>query len=78
MLLIIDNCAAYPRPHSLKNIRVEFLPPNTTSLIQPLDMGVITNLKSLYRSKLVNQILQDIEENLLTSTSTAKEVIVEM
>jgi hypothetical protein len=39
-----------------------------------MDMGMIKNLKMLYRGKLVNHILDAIEENLLTSFSTAKEV----
>lgn len=74
ILLLIDNCAAHPKSMVLKNIRVEFLPPNTTSLIQPLDMGIIKNLKCFYRSKLVNHILQEVEENLLNTASTAIDV----
>ena len=42
ILLLLDNCTAHP-PALLKhidpNVRVEFLPPNTTSLIQPMDQG---------------------------------------
>jgi hypothetical protein len=58
----------------VKNIQLEFLPVNTTSLVQAMDSGIIKNLKMLYRGKLVNHILRAIEENLLTSFSTAKEV----
>jgi hypothetical protein len=36
-----------------------------------MDIGIIKNLKTLYRAKLVNYIFQ---ENLLTSSSTANEV----
>jgi hypothetical protein len=39
-----------------------------------MDMGIIKNLKMMYRGKLANHILDAIEENLLTSFSTAKEV----
>ena len=74
ILLIVDNCAAHPHLDNLKNIQLEFLPPNTTSLVQPMDMGVIKNLKTLYRGKLVNYILESIDENLLTSSTTAKEI----
>jgi hypothetical protein len=57
----------------LKDIQLEFLPVNTTSLVQAMGMVIIKNLK-MYRGKLVNHILDAIEENLLTSFSTAKEV----
>jgi hypothetical protein len=73
ILLVLDNSAAHPHL-DLKNIQLEFLPPNTTSLVKSMDMGIITNLKTLYRTKLVNYILEATEENLLTSSSTAKEV----
>ena len=43
--LIIDNCAAHPNVDKLKSIKIYFLPPNTTSVIQPMDMGIINNLK---------------------------------
>jgi len=73
MSLVLDNCTAHPSI-SLKNIKLEFLPPNTTSLIQPLDMGVIQNLKIKYRATLVNYILEKIEDNLLEPKSTAIDI----
>jgi hypothetical protein len=74
VLLVLANCAAHPHLDSLKNIQLEFLSPSTTSLVQPMDTGIIKNLKTLYRAKLVNYILEAVEENLLTSSSTSKEV----
>ena len=44
ILLPVDNCTAHPHVSTLKNIQLEFLPPNTTSLIQPMDQGIIKNL----------------------------------
>ncbi|KAE9522886.1 hypothetical protein AGLY_016697 [Aphis glycines] len=72
--LLIDNCTAHPNNVQLKNITLEFLPPNTTSLIQPLDMGIIKNLKVRYRMKLVNFILEKIEENLFDQSATANQI----
>jgi hypothetical protein len=37
-----------------------------------MDMGIIKNLKMMYRGKLVNHILEAIEENLLTSFSQSR------
>jgi hypothetical protein len=74
IMLVLENCAAHPHLDSLKNIQLEYLSHNTTSLVQPMDIGIIKNLKTLYRAKLVNYNFEAIEENLLTSPSTAKEV----
>jgi hypothetical protein len=58
----------------MKNIKLELLPPNRTLLIQSLDMGVIQNLKVKYRAKLVNYILEKIEDNLLEPKSTVIDI----
>ncbi|CAI6353251.1 unnamed protein product [Macrosiphum euphorbiae] len=63
ILLIVDNAGPHPKLIDLKNITLEFLPPNTTSLVQPLDMGIIKNLKTHYRGLLVTYILKAIEDN---------------
>jgi hypothetical protein len=73
-ILLIDNCAAHPKNIELKNITLEFLSPKTTSLIQPLDIGVVKNLNVKYRMKLVNFILEKIEEKLFDPSATANEI----
>ena len=49
-LLIIDNAPSHP--HAMKdwaeNIEVLFMPPTTTSLIQPMDQTVIATFKAYY------------------------------
>ena len=45
------------------------MPPNTTSIIQPLDNGVIYNFKSIYKKKLVVNLLQFIEKDLKMTSS---------
>jgi hypothetical protein len=43
ILLTVDNCCAHPNiSETLTNIRIVF-PPNTTSVLQPLDQGMIKN-----------------------------------
>ncbi|KAI6651119.1 Tigger transposable element-derived protein 6-like [Oopsacas minuta] len=70
ILLLVDNCTAHPALDTLKNIRLEFLPPNTTSLIQPMDQGIIKNIKGHYRKELVQMTITAIEDNLLSTSCT--------
>ncbi|XP_028664099.1 tigger transposable element-derived protein 1-like [Erpetoichthys calabaricus] len=48
VLLLLDNAGGHPLDLSYRGIKIEFLPPNTTSLIQPMDQGVIRAFKALY------------------------------
>ena len=55
------------------NIKVLFLPPNTTSRLQPLDAGVIKNFKVRYRKLLLKFILSRVNHGL-TAPDIAKKV----
>jgi hypothetical protein len=44
-LLFVDNATSHPKDLKLKNIKIVFLPPNTTSIRQPLDQDIIKNFK---------------------------------
>lgn len=50
ILLILDNAPSHPAHLAdlHPNVKVIFLPPNTTSLIQPMDQGVIAAFKLYY------------------------------
>ena len=50
-ILLLDNCTAHSREFDLPpgNISVLYLPPNVTPLVQPMDQGVIQNMKLYYR-----------------------------
>lgn len=61
ILLLVDNCPAHPVVPNLKCIKLVFLPPNVTSILQPMDQGVIKALKTQYRKLQVLQMLQNIE-----------------
>ena len=74
ILLLVYNCTAHPHVSTLKNIQLEFLPPNTTPFIQPMDQGIIKNLKTLYRKELAHMTLAYIEENIFNPPSTAIDV----
>ncbi|MFS1564304.1 MAG: hypothetical protein ACL7AX_13000 [Candidatus Arsenophonus phytopathogenicus] len=61
VLLILDNAPSHPCPEILErengNFAVSFLPPNVTSILQPMDQGVIECLKRLYRKRLLRELL---------------------
>ena len=60
--LVIDNCPAQPEVSGLKWVELIFLPPNTTSITQPMDQGVIRSLKAKYRSLAVKKQIQNLEK----------------
>ena len=72
ILLIIDNAGCYPNDmvDKYSNVRVLFLPPNTTSKLQPLDLGIIMTFKLHYCKLLMRFVLAKIEE-----CSSASEVV---
>ena len=41
IILLVDNCSAHPSIDNLVSTELIFLPPNTTSKLQPMDQGVI-------------------------------------
>ena len=60
-LILLDNAPAHPAANKLValdgRIRVLYLPPNTTSLIQPMDQGVIHACKLAYRRNFMEEVL---------------------
>ena len=73
-LLLIDNCSAHPDELSSRDGSVTclFLPPNTTSLIQPMDQGILQAMKNRYKRKLLQKVIcsQDIDQ-----TQSIKDIV---
>ncbi|XP_065874733.1 CENP-B homolog protein 2-like [Euphorbia lathyris] len=68
VLLILDNCTAHGKKENfplLRHTSVMFLPPNSTSKIQPCDAGIIRNFKGYYRQRFNRQLLKRIEDRVL-------------
>jgi hypothetical protein len=70
VLLLLNNSVAHSNLDSSKNIHLEFPSPNSTPLVQPMDVRILNNLKTLYSRNLVNYSLEAIGGNLLASSST--------
>ena len=63
VVLLIDNCPAHPEIKNLTNINLIFLPPNTTSVLEPMDQGVIGSLKPHYRRRIVCLCIKSLDQN---------------
>ena len=60
--MVLDNCPAHPKiQEALKAVKLVFLPPNTTSKLQPCDQGIIQNLKVHYRKFLLIRMISAID-----------------
>ena len=62
VLPFMDNATCHSTSAKLKNVKLIFFPPNTTSLSQPLDQGIIQNFKIRYRRLVLAHILSEIEK----------------
>lgn len=60
VILLLDNCAEHIVPSDMMDkdhFKIIYLPPNTTSLIQPIDQGIIVKLKAVYRHETIRNII---------------------
>lgn len=64
ILLLIDNCPAHPIIEHLRYITIVFMPPNTSSKLQPLDQGIIHAVKKYYRQSLLLKVVQDMDAGI--------------
>ena len=55
--VLVDNAPLHILGEELSNIRVSFLPKNTTSVLQPLDMGVIRAFKAYYKPLFLKHLI---------------------
>ena len=70
--MFVDNCAAHPDVQ-LSNVKLVFLPPNTTSRLQPCDAGIIAAMKAHYRKRLMRHVLAEMD-NARTAAELSKKV----
>ncbi|XP_053949461.1 tigger transposable element-derived protein 6-like [Anastrepha ludens] len=68
ILLFVDNASCHKINFKPRNIEIEFLPPNTIALIQPLDQGIIHAFKAEYRKILVRKQISAIERGVPLQT----------
>lgn len=76
-VLTLDNAPCHPSVEKLTqgHIKAYYYPPNTTSILQPLDQGIIENWKRHYRFKFIKSIL-DAEKNGINLLDHLKSVTI--
>lgn len=72
VLFFMDNAGCHPQDLTEKysNIKIAFLPANTTCKLQPLDLGIIKNFKIHYRKLFMRYVVTKID-----TCSTAAEIV---
>ncbi|KAL7854460.1 hypothetical protein SRHO_G00166500 [Serrasalmus rhombeus] len=65
VLLVLDNAPGHPAhlDDFHPNVKVVYLPPNTTALLQPMDQGVIASFKAYYLRRTIAMALGATEKN---------------
>lgn len=74
-LLFADNAPSHSKDIILSNVKVKFLPANTTSILQPLDQGIIRAFKARYRKHLLRSLLSQME-TVSNATELCKSITV--
>ncbi|VDP01602.1 unnamed protein product [Heligmosomoides polygyrus] len=63
ILLFVDNCPAHPKV-TLTNIALRFFLPNATAEVQPMDQGIMQNLKIHYRRLFLRRRIASIDSSV--------------
>lgn len=58
-VLLLDNAPSHPPVEKLdeEEIKANYFPPNTTPILQPMDQGIIENLKRNYKKRFLKFLL---------------------
>ena len=75
-ILLLDNAPSHLPLDELRDgdIRTLFLPPNVTSLCQPMDQGVLLTVKRQYRRRLLTKLVTSIENDADYSLQCLKKI----
>ena len=78
VLLLLDNAPSHPGSSTLTSsdgcVKTMFLPPNTTSVIQPMDQGILESCKRRFKRKLLWHVLTENESSNMSVPDILKKV----
>lgn len=74
ILLLVDNASSHVQI-DLSHVKISFLPPNMTSVLQPMDAGIIRSFKSHYKKLVVKHYLSTLESHNKLIPPSVKEAI---
>lgn len=57
VIIILDSCPAHANINNLTNVKLAFLPQDTTSRLQPVEQGLIQKIKALYRRFVLERLI---------------------
>lgn len=63
ILLFLDNVSSHTEIE-LSDVKLAFLPANTTTHTQPLDQGIVQNFKIFYRKHLVEHLVVSVQQRV--------------
>lgn len=77
VLLTLDNCKSHGDAVLLAhpNVEILFLPPNTTSLIQPMDQCVIATFKSYYLKRVLQAMIRHVNKHRACENFSSQNVV---
>jgi hypothetical protein len=72
-MLLLDNCSCHVTPEVLQSMTKNkmnflFLPPHTTIILQPVDVGIGKSIKSSVRDKYLQWITENFETLIYTNS----------
>ena len=76
ILMLIDNCSGHNTAEEmhLSNVKIMFLPKNTTSIMQPMDMGIIMAVKRHFKVQMARALIMELDKNAKTPMLAKKQL----
>lgn len=75
ILLLLDNVSSHHIEEPLSNIQIQMLPPNTMSVLQPQNAGIIASLKAWIRRQQTEYAVNRLNEIVsLTTDENAEQM----